>query len=323
MRTYEEQAGAVKKRIDAHNLKRHKMVKALYATTSVCIIAAVSAVMSLTLGNKTKRDAGYSAIADTEECIIEDSATSYDYWQNDYTGATAHTDFEVITGTEFYGRITQSHRSESELKKLTGRDSDIITAYEDERYIYFFYTDGTLHSILNMSEAYTEQYLEADSKSIKKYAETIIRKYLTNFNSGDYAAEVEHSENALPAWSITYTKKSGGITVEKIIIRFASNGDMYYLRRETSLSNVNINLSYEKAAVIALDSLNEKHGLDISDAESKYDISVFIVPEEDDTFYSVEIGGIPVKYGRLETEKCYLVKVSALTGAVLNISESR
>lgn len=329
MRTYKEQTDAVKKRIYAHDAKRRKTIKGLYATTSVFIIAAAVTVTSATvLSSRTKNNTGVSKYG--QEVTMDTAEYMNGGEEDDYAGTTIEesasteaTDFEVITGTQFYGKIAESKRSDSEIEKLSGEDSDIITAYEDERYIYFFYADGTLHSVLNMSEGYTEQYMEADSESIKQYAETVIKRYLSAFNSAEYEADVQHDERAFPAWDITYTQKSGGITVEKIIIRFVSNGDMYYLQRETSFSSASVNLSAEKAAEIALGSLNKKYGLDISDAYGKYNISVFTVPKENDPFYTVEIDGIPVKHGDFETKKAYWVKVSALTGAVLNISESR
>lgn len=329
MRTYKQQVNAVEDRLAAHCEKRRKQIKYLYVATSAFIItvAVIAASVVIKYYNndiyvlKNKNDYMANYEKDEDQALTEGQSGTADELVSDSSFSGTASDIDIITSTTFYGKITESKRKDSEIKQMSGEKCGSLIAYEDKQYIYFFYQSGALHSILNTSEQHTEQYLEADNESIKPYAANFIKRYFPDFNESNYSVKVDHSQNAFPAWDLTYTIKDNGITTEKIIIRFIDNGDMYYLQRQSCDGNASI--SVKKAVDIALKNLNETYKLDIQKAAERYDISAFIAENDDNLVYNVEVSGIPVKYGDFETQKSYWIEISASSGAVLNIYQSK
>ncbi len=318
MRTYEQQSAAIESRIKAHNRKRHRISAAIYSIAAVLVM-----VGSLTVTYDLFNAHSNNSIND---CV--DNATKENFYDEsvaiseNYSKFNELDDIKRITSTRFFGNIKPTSRSQDEIQKLAGSKSGAFTVYEDNAYLYFFCSDGTLDSILNISNAYNEILLEADKKSIVGYAEKYIRRYFPDFSASDYSVSVDHSPSAFPAWDITFESKSNCVITEQWIIRFVANGDMYYLNHSSCDHTAKITV--DDAVSSALKHIADDYGVDITDARSKYKISASITPdvtaEKDASFYTVTVENIP--FNEL-FNNTFWVKISADDGTVISIDQCK
>ncbi len=323
MRTYEEQLEAVEQRIKSHNAKAQKTKRTALTIASVFLVIGTVATVSLAMSGNfgtaydepKESDATNNMVFELADEIQDTAGTVVDSG----TGNRADTDFDIISKTAFYGKIVESSKSKGEIKEFFGEENNLVSVYEDERYLYFFNYDGSLNSIVNMSEFFSEIYLEADENSIKEHAENHLVRYFPDFDPALYDIEVEQHPAALPEWDITYTVKTDGIVTERIIIRFVSNGDMFYLSR--SSCNIAAAISVNDAVDIALKELNKKYKVDISNPE-KYDISAFIEQNGDGNIFSVTVDGIPLK-NEPDFKTSYFLKINADNGQIIFTDQCR
>ncbi len=312
MRTHEEQICAVEQRIAKHEAKRRKNVKIAFSCLSVLLV--VTASISAVLISNSYNNFGVEKDGAVENYVAMDTATDFSV-----TGENI-TEFEIITATTFYGNIVESKRSEADIYDILGEKNEKISAYEDTNYIYFFYPDGRLHRMQNISEYHNEIYLETDNEGIKEHAEDYLKRYIPYFDAGNYEVSVEHTANAYPAWHLKYTIAENGIIIDEINIRFLDNGELYFLSHQTCTESTEI--STEKAVDIALEEIKNKFEVDIPDTEN-CEISVFVAPSNEGDYFNITVSGIPYEHDDIVLEKAYFIKIDTNSGAVLSIGESR
>lgn len=318
MRTYDQQSAAIESRIKAHNKKRRRISAAIYSIAAVLVVAGSLTVTYDLFNAHSKSSFNDCADNATEENFCDESADI----SETYSKFNEPDDIKRITSTRFFGNIKPTSRSQDEIQKLAGIKRGAFTVYEDNSYLYFFCSDGTLDSILNISDAYNEILLVTDEKSIVGYAEKYIRRYFPDFSASDYSVSVNHSPSAFPAWDITFESKSNDVITEQWIIRFVANGDMYYLSHSSCDHAAKITV--DDAVSSALKHIADDYGVDITDARSKYKISASITPdvtaEKDASFYTVTVENIPLSELFNNT---FWVKISADDGAVISTTQSK
>lgn len=311
MRTYEEQISAVEKRIAAHTAKKRKAMKIGFSCMSVLLVitASVTAVMVSNRNIMNKSDAGGEKLAVMES--VMDSAANIEE-----TGDV--TEFETITATKFYGNITESERSKDDIFEILGEENEKISAYEDTNYIYFFYPDGRLHRMQNIAEIHHTVKLVTDDEGIKEYSEKHLKRYIPYFDAKNYKVTVNHSPDAFPAWHLSYTIAENGIIIDEINIRFLDNGELYYLSHQTCTESTKV--SAKEAVDIALNEINDKFGIDISDTK-EYEISAFVAPSNEGDYYNISVSGIPYKNGDFTFERTFFVNIDANNKNVIDVFE--
>ena len=311
MRTYEEQISAVEKRIAAHTAKKRKAMKIGFSCMSVLLVitASVTAVMVSNRNIMNKSDAGGEKLAVMES--VMDSAANIEE-----TGDV--TEFETITATKFYGNITESERSKDDIFEILGEENEKISAYEDTNYIYFFYPDGRLHRMQNIAEIHHTVKLVTDDEGIKEYSEKHLKRYIPYFDAKNYKVTVNHSPDAFPAWHLSYTIAENGIIIDEINIRFLDNGELYYLSHQTCTESTKV--STKEAVDIALNEINDKFGIDISDTK-EYEISAFVAPSNEGDYYNISVSGIPYKNGDFTFERTFFVNIDASNKNVIDVFE--
>ncbi|MEE1128110.1 MAG: hypothetical protein UHZ05_07710 [Acutalibacteraceae bacterium] len=311
MRTYEEQISAVEKRIAAHTAKKRKAMKIGFSCMSVLLVitASVTAVMVSNRNIMNKSDAGGEKLAVMES--VMDSAANIEE-----TGDV--TEFETITATKFYGNITESERSKDDIFEILGEENEKISAYEDTNYIYFFYPDGRLHRMQNIAEIHHTVKLVTDDEGIKEYSEKHLKRYIPYFDAKNYKVTVNHSPDAFPAWHLSYTIAENGIIIDEINIRFLDNGELYYLSHQTCTESSKV--TAKEAVDIALNEINDKFGVDISDTK-EYEISAFVAPSNEGDYYNISVSGIPYKNGDFTFERTFFVNIDASNKNVIDVYE--
>ena len=311
MRTYEEQISAVEKRIAAHTAKKRKAMKIGFSCMSVLLVitASVTAVMVSNRNIMNKSDAGGEKLAVMES--VMDSAANIEE-----TGDV--TEFETITATKFYGNITESERSKDDIFEILGEENEKISAYEDTNYIYFFYPDGRLHRMQNIAEIHHTVKLVTDDEGIKEYSEKHLKRYIPYFDAKNYKVTVNHSPDAFPAWHLSYTIAENGIIIDEINIRFLDNGELYYLSHQTCTESTKV--SAKEAVDIALNEINDKFGIDISDTK-EYEISAFVAPSNEGDYYNISVSGIPYKNGDFTFKRAFFVNIDANNKNVIDVYE--
>ena len=311
MRTYEEQISAVEKRIAAHTAKKRKAMKIGFSCMSVLLVitASVTAVMVSNRNIMNKSDAGGEKLAVMES--VMDSAANIEE-------TVDVTEFETITATKFYGNITESERSKADIFEILGEENEKISAYEDTNYIYFFYPDGRLHRMQNIAEIYHTVKLVTDDEGIKEYSEKHLKRYIPYFDAKNYKVTVNHSPDAFPAWHLSYTIAENGIIIDEINIRFLDNGELYYLSHQTCTESTKV--SAKEAVDIALNEINDKFGIDISDTK-EYEISAFVAPSNEGDYYNISVSGIPYKNGDFTFERTFFVNIDANNKNVIDVYE--
>ena len=311
MRTYEEQISAVEKRIAAHTAKKRKAMKIGFSCMSVLLVitASVTAVMVSNRNIMNKSDAGGEKLAVMES--VMDSAANIEE-----TGGV--TEFETITATKFYGNITESERSKDDIFEILGEENEKISAYEDTNYIYFFYPDGRLHRMQNIAEIHHTVKLVTDDEGIMEYSEKHLKRYIPYFDAKNYKVTVNHSPDAFPAWHLSYTIAENGIIINEINIRFLDNGELYYLSHQTCTESTKV--SAKEAVDIALNEINDKFGIDISDTK-KCEISAFVAPSNEGDYYNISVSGIPYKNGDFTFERTFFVNIDANNKNVIDVFE--
>ena len=311
MRTYEEQISAVEKRIAAHTAKKRKAMKIGFSCMSVLLVitASVTAVMVSNRNIMNKSDAGGEKLAVMES--VMDSAANIEE-----TGDV--TEFETITATKFYGNITESERSKDDIFEILGEKNEKISAYEDTNYIYFFYPDGRLHRMQNIAEIHHTVKLVTDDEGIKEYSEKHLKRYIPYFDAKNYKVTVNHSPDAFPAWHLSYTIAENGIIIDEINIRFLDNGELYYLSHQTCTESTKV--SAKEAVDIALNEINDKFGIDISDTK-EYEISAFVAPSNEGDYYNITVSGIPYKNGDFTFKRAFFINIDANNKNVIDVYE--
>ena len=311
MRTYEEQISAVEKRIAAHTAKKRKAMKIGFSCMSVLLVitASVTAVMVSNRNIMNKSDAGGEKLAVMES--VMDSAANIEE-----TGDV--TEFETITATKFYGNITESERSKDDIFEILGEKNEIISAYEDTNYIYFFYPDGRLHRMQNIAEIHHTVKLVTDDEGIKEYSEKHLKRYIPYFDAKNYKVTVNHSPDAFPAWHLSYTIAENGIIIDEINIRFLDNGELYYLSHQTCTESTRV--TAEEAVDVALNEIHDKFGVDISDTK-EYEISAFVAPSNEGDYYNISVSGIPYKNGDFTFKRAFFVNIDASNKNVIDVYE--
>ncbi len=312
MRTYEEQISAVEKRIAAHNAKKRKAMKIGFSCMSVLLVITAS-VTAVTVSNRDTMKDSKSGGAEKFSVMnsVMDSAANIEE-----TGGV--TEFETITATKFYGNITESERSKDDIFEILGEKNEKISAYEDTNYIYFFYPDGRLHRMQNIAEIHHTVKLVTDDEEIKEYAEKHLKRYIPYFDAKNYKVSVNHSPDAFPAWHLSYTIAENGIIIDEINIRFLDNGELYYLSHQTCTESTKV---FAKEAVdIALNEINDKFGIDISDTEN-YEISAFVAPSNEGEYYNISGSGIPYKNGDFTFERTFFINIDANNKNVIDVYE--
>ena len=311
MRTYEEQISAVEKRIAAHTAKKRKAMKIGFSCMSVLLVitASVTAVMVSNRNIMNKSDAGGEKLAVMES--VMDSAANIEE-----TGDV--TEFETITATKFYGNITESERSKADIFEILGEENEKISAYEDTNYIYFFYPDGRLHRMQNIAEIHHTVKLVTDDEGIKEYSEKHLKRYIPYFDAKNYKVTVNHSPDAFPAWHLSYTIAENGIIINEINIRFLDNGELYYLSHQTCTESTKV--SAKEAVDIALNEINDKFGIDISDTK-EYEISAFVAPSNEGDYYNISVSGIPYKNGDFTFKRAFFINIDANNKNVIDVYE--
>ena len=311
MRTYEEQISAVEKRIAAHTAKKRKAMKIGFSCMSVLLVitASVTAVMVSNRNIMNKSDAGGEKLAVMES--VMDSAANIEE-----TGDV--TEFETITATKFYGNITESERSKADIFEILGEENEKISAYEDTNYIYFFYPDGRLHRMQNIAEIHHTVKLVTDDEGIKEYSEKHLKRYIPYFDAKNYKVTVNHSPDAFPAWHLSYTIAENGIIIDEINIRFLDNGELYYLSHQTCTESSKV--TAKEAVDIALNEINDKFGIDISDTK-EYEISAFVAPSNEGDYYNISVSGIPYKNGDFTFKRAFFVNIDANNKNVIDVFE--
>ena len=311
MRTYEEQISAVEKRIAAHTAKKRKAMKIGFSCMSVLLVitASVTAVMVSNRNIMNKSDAGGEKLAVMES--VMDSAANIEE-------TVDVTEFETITATKFYGNITESERSKDDIFEILGEENEKISAYEDTNYIYFFYPDGRLHRMQNIAEIHHTVKLVTDDEGIKEYSEKHLKRYIPYFDAKNYKVTVNHSPDAFPAWHLSYTIAENGIIINEINIRFLDNGELYYLSHQTCTESTRV--STKEAVDIALNEINDKFGIDISDTK-EYEISAFVAPSNEGDYYNISVSGIPYKNGDFTFERTFFVNIDANNKNVIDVFE--
>ena len=311
MRTYEEQISAVEKRIAAHTAKKRKAMKIGFSCMSVLLVitASVTAVMVSNRNIMNKSDAGAEKFSVMNS--VMDSAANIEE-----TGDV--TEFETITATKFYGNITESERSKDDIFEILGEENEKISAYEDTNYIYFFYPDGRLHRMQNIAEIHHTVKLVTDDEGIKEYSEKHLKRYIPYFDAKNYKVTVNHSPDAFPAWHFSYTIAENGINIDEINIRFLDNGELYYLSHQTCTESTKV--SAKEAVDIALNEINDKFGIDISDTEN-YEISAFVAPSNEGDYYNITVSGIPYKNGDFTFERTFFINIDANNKNVIDVYE--
>ena len=311
MRTYEEQISAVEKRIAAHTAKKRKAMKIGFSCMSVLLVitASVTAVMVSNRNIMNKSDAGAEKFSVMNS--VMDSAANIEE-----TGGV--TEFETITATKFYGNITESERSKDDIFEILGEENEKISAYEDTNYIYFFYPDGRLHRMQNIAKIHHTVKLVTDDEGIKEYSEKHLKRYIPYFDAKNYKVTVNHSPDAFPAWHLSYTIAENGIIIDEINIRFLDNGELYYLSHQTCTESTKV--SAKEAVDIALNEINDKFGIDISDTK-EYEISAFVAPSNEGDYYNISVSGIPYKNGDFTFKRTFFVNIDANNKNVIDVYE--
>ena len=311
MRTYEEQISAVEKRIAAHTAKKRKAMKIGFSCMSVLLVitASVTAVMVSNRDIMNKSDAGGEKLAVMES--VMDSAANIEE-------TVDVTEFETITATKFYGNITESERSKDDIFEILGEKNEKISAYEDTNYIYFFYPDGRLHRMQNIAEIHHTVKLVTDDEGIKEYSEKHLKRYIPYFDAKNYKVTVNHSPDAFPAWHLSYTIAENGIIIDEINIRFLDNGELYYLSHQTCTESTKV--SAKEAVDIALNEINDKFGIDISDTKN-CEISAFVAPSNEGDYYNISVSGIPYKNGDFTFERTFFINIDANNKNVIDVYE--
>ena len=311
MRTYEEQISAVEKRIAAHTAKKRKAMKIGFSCMSVLLVitASVTAVMVSNRNIMNKSDAGAEKFSVMNS--VMDSAANIEE-----TGDV--TEFETITATKFYGNITESERSKDDIFEILGEENEKISAYEDTNYIYFFYPDGRLHRMQNIAEIHHTVKLVTDDEGIKEYSEKHLKRYIPYFDAKNYKVTVNHSPDAFPAWHLSYTIAENGIIINEINIRFLDNGELYYLSHQTCTESTKV--SAKEAVDIALNEINDKFGIDISDTKN-CEISAFVAPSNEGDYYNISVSGIPYKNGDFTFKRAFFVNIDANNKNVIDVYE--
>ena len=311
MRTYEEQISAVEKRIAAHTAKKRKAMKIGFSCMSVLLVitASVTAVMVSNRNIMNKSDAGGEKLAVMES--VMDSAANIEE-----TGDV--TEFETITATKFYGNITESERSKDDIFEILGEENEKISAYEDTNYIYFFYPDGRLHRMQNIAEIHHTVKLVTDDEGIMEYSEKHLKRYIPYFDAKNYKVTVNHSPDAFPAWHLSYTIAENGIIIDEINIRFLDNGELYYLSHQTCTESTKV--SAKEAVDIALNEINDKFGIDISDTKN-CEISAFVAPSNEGDYYNITVSGIPYKNGDFTFKRAFFINIDANNKNVIDVFE--
>ena len=311
MRTYEEQISAVEKRIAAHTAKKRKAMKIGFSCMSVLLVITAS-VTAVTISNrdiKNNSKGGAEKFSVMES--VMDSAANIEE-----TGDV--TEFETITATKFYGNITESERSKADIFEILGEENEKISAYEDTNYIYFFYPDGRLHRMQNIAEIHHTVKLVTDDEGIKEYSEKHLKRYIPYFDAKNYKVTVNHSPDAFPAWHLSYTIAKNGIIIDEINIRFLDNGELYYLSHQTCTESTKV--SAKEAVDIALNEINDKFGIDISDTKN-CEISAFVAPSNEGDYYNITVSGIPYKNGDFTFKRAFFINIDANNKNVIDVYE--
>lgn len=311
MRTYEEQISAVEKRIAAHTAKKRKAMKIGFSCMSVLLVITAS-VTAVTISNrdiKNNSKGGAEKFSVMES--VMDSAANIEE-----TGDV--TEFETITATKFYGNITESERSKDDIFEILGEENEKISAYEDTNYIYFFYPDGRLHRMQNIAEIHHTVKLVTDDEGIMEYSEKHLKRYIPYFDAKNYKVTVNHSPDAFPAWHLSYTIAENGIIIDEINIRFLDNGELYYLSHQTCTESSKV--TAKEAVDIALNEINDKFGIDISDTKN-CEISAFVAPSNEGDYYNISVSGIPYKNGDFTFKRAFFVNIDANNKNVIDVYE--
>lgn len=311
MRTYEEQISAVEKRIAAHTAKKRKAMKIGFSCMSVLLVITAS-VTAVTISNRDiKNNSKGGAEKFSVMNSVMDSAANIEE-----TGGV--TEFETITATKFYGNITESERSKDDIFEILGEKNEKISAYEDTNYIYFFYPDGRLHRMQNIAEIHHTVKLVTDDEGIKEYSEKHLKRYIPYFDAKNYKVTVNHSPDAFPAWHLSYTIAENGIIIDEINIRFLDNGELYYLSHQTCTESTKV--SAKEAVDIALNEINDKFGIDISDTKN-CEISAFVAPSNEGDYYNITVSGIPYKNGDFTFKRAFFINIDANNKNVIDVYE--
>ena len=311
MRTYEEQISAVEKRIAAHTAKKRKAMKIGFSCMSVLLVITAS-VTAVTISNrdiKNNSKGGAEKFSVMES--VMDSAANIEE-------TVDVTEFETITATKFYGNITESERSKADIFEILGEENEKISAYEDTNYIYFFYPDGRLHRMQNIAEIHHTVKLVTDDEGIKEYSEKHLKRYIPYFDAKNYKVTVNHSPDAFPAWHLSYTIAENGIIIDEINIRFLDNGELYYLSHQTCTESTRV--STKEAVDIALNEINDKFGIDISDTKN-CEISAFVAPSNEGDYYNITVSGIPYKNGDFTFKRAFFINIDANNKNVIDVYE--
>ena len=311
MRTYEEQISAVEKRIAAHTAKKRKAMKIGFSCMSVLLVITAS-VTAVTISNRDiKNNSKGGAEKFSVMNSVMDSAANIEE-----TGGV--TEFETITATKFYGNITESERSKDDIFEILGEENEKISAYEDTNYIYFFYPDGRLHRMQNIAEIHHTVKLVTDDEGIKEYSEKHLKRYIPYFDAKNYKVTVNHSPDAFPAWHLSYTIAENGIIINEINIRFLDNGELYYLSHQTCTESTRV--TAKEAVDVALNEINDKFGIDISDTKN-CEISAFVAPSNEGDYYNITVSGIPYKNGDFTFKRAFFINIDANNKNVIDVYE--